>query len=168
MIDVTPDMHFHVVLLLGIAKPFVSLVAHTTFIGPVILLCLVMRRSLARAAWRVGPGMVLAICFGFVLSVDSESRHLIFFLPFWATALALAFQAERGRGSQVLVIAVIAIVLSRAWVPLETPPLGEYFERLFMSIGPWMTMANYGLHGAATVAAGLLLWAFAPRRPRPA
>lgn len=168
VIDVTADMHFHVVLLLGIAKPFVSLVAHTTFLGPVLLVCLILRRPLARAAWRVGPGMVIAVCLGFVLSVDSESRHLIFFLPFWATALALAFQAERGRGSQVLVVAVVALFLSRAWVPLESPPLGEYFERLFMSIGPWMTMANYGLHGAAALAAGLVLWGFMPHRARAA
>lgn len=165
-IDVTPDQHFHVVLLLGIAKPFVSLVAHTTFLGPVLLLCLVLRRPLARAAWRVGPGMVLAVCLGFVLSVDSESRHLIFFVPFWATALALAFQAARGRGSQVLVVAVVALFLSRAWVPLETPPLGDFFERLFMSLGPWMTMGDYGLHGAATLAAGLVVWAFVPPRRR--
>jgi len=164
MVDVTPDLHFHVVLLLGIAKPFVSLVAHTTFIGPVLLLCIIMRRPLARAAWRLGPGMVLALCMGFVLSVDSESRHVIFFLPFWATALARAYQAERGRAAAVVVVAVIAIFLSRAWVPLETPPLGVYFERLFMSIGPWMTLANWGLHGAATLAAARVLWGFMPRR----
>ena len=166
VVDVTAEGHFHTVLLLGIAKPLVSLVAHTTFLGPVLLLCIAMRRSFARAAWRGGVGLVLAICFGFVLSVDSESRHIIFFLPFWAAALALAFQKERGTGAQVLVVAVVAIFLSRTWMPLETPPLGAFFQRLFMIMGPWMTLADYGLNAAATAAAALAIWAFAPRANR--
>lgn len=167
VIDVTPEAHYHTVLMLGVAKPMVSLVAHTVFLGPALLLCIVLWREHGRAAWELGPGVVLTALCGFVLSVDDESRHLLFFLPVWATTAALAFDRAGGarRPVFVVVVAALALLLSKAWLPLETPPLAQSYERLFMSLGPWMTMPNWALQGAATLAAGVLLTS-AFRRPR--
>jgi hypothetical protein len=161
LVDVTPDAHYRTVLLLGIAKPLVSLVAHTAFLGPAILLSIVLRWPLARSLSKLGPGAMLATAAGFVLAIDSESRHILFFMPIFATGLALAFERIGGarRPGAVLFVAVIAVVLSKAWLPLETPPLAwNLDERLFMSLGPWMTMSAYGMQGAATLVAGILFY----------
>jgi hypothetical protein len=156
--DVTADAHYRTVLLLAIAKPLVFVVAHTAFLGPAMLLCLVMRKELGRAMWKLGPSMALVTAAGFVLATDSESRHILFFMPVLATGLAMAFDALGGahRRGFVLFVAVLALFLSKAWLPHETPPLAQNFERLFMSLGPWMTLSAYGMQGAATVVAGIL------------
>lgn len=162
--DVTATGYYDAVLMLGVVRPLQALVAHTCFVGPVFLLCIVMRRSIAKVAWSLGPGVVLATCVGFVLALDSESRHLVFFMPILATLVALAYdRTSKKQPSNVLIVTILSIFLSKAWLPHETPPLAQNYERLFLSMGPWMTAANYGAQAAATLACGIVLRTVFPR-----
>jgi hypothetical protein len=75
-------------------------------------------------------------------------------------------------------VACLGIVGSRAWISLESPPLGKLpdganawpyhywtWQRFFMNLGPWMTLESYAWLGAMALVCLLALrWAL--RRAR--
>src|SRR5262249_44648728 len=74
-------------------EPFISIVAHASYFGPiVVLLVMVYRRACARAAEVCTP-MVLVIVFTLFMGLDSESRHLIMIYPFIVLATCLCLDA---------------------------------------------------------------------------
>ncbi len=172
VLDVTPEAHQRVVLLTAIARPLASVVASFAFFGPLILLMWLLRKPIGELLWDLGPGAVAAYAALIVLGIDSESRHLMLLLPVGITAVSLAFdrRAGGGHGWFPVVVACLGIVASRAWISLESPPLGKLpdganawpypqwtWQRFFMNLGPWMTLESYAYLGAMGVVCLLVL-----------
>lgn len=170
-LSVTAPKHFTVVLLLSIAKPLVSVVANTSFFGPCVILMFLLRKEVARHTWELGVGAALALCAFVLLGIDSESRHLTLLLPVAVACVVYAFEKSWGtnRHLAVLVITWVALILSKAWVPYEKPPMigpegmpSDYdsasWQRLFMNLGPWTTLKSYGYLAVATLAVFAVLW----------
>lgn len=127
----------------GLVYPGLFLVAHVVFLGPWILIFLALiPRIMARVAIPLYPILALVLIF-FLLT---ESRGMTFFLPFAVYSLCSILDQSLTRG-QVYLFAVISLILSHFWLPMETGPFSNLLEFpaqiLFMHIGPWMNKLTY-------------------------
>jgi len=180
VIDVTAKAHGQVSLLLGIHKPLASLVAHVSFFGPSFVLLFMLAGAFGRSVWRLGMGMALATGAFFLSFIDSESRHLMISMPLFAAGLAMAFDRVSSGGAKarkrwifVLAFACLGILSSTVFMPIEKPPLSGLkvvkgygtsgWQRLFMHVGPWMSMHSFAIVAAFAALSALLLWALGRR-----
>lgn len=146
------------------AKPGVFLVAHVAYFGPMFLLALFLWRPICRLLNQYGAGLVLAVCAGFVLSLNSQSR---FVLNVWVMLVPFIVKAtdELDWGPrQYSLIVVLSLLTSKVWLTTNHGPyVGNQFEfpdqYLFMSHGPWISHTMYIVQGTIFVAAAGLMWA---------
>jgi hypothetical protein len=143
--------------------------AHVLYFGPVLLFLLPLWPEVSRSVRQHGTGLVACFALAAVLSVGSESRKLINFLPFVVLSLAGAV-APRLSQRRIVALAVLCVLFSKIWLPmdrpLEVPLIGTLSGRgiYVTSRGPWITHGAYAVQMAAVALAMPLVWIWS-RRP---
>jgi len=133
----------------SITAPLNSLVAHVVYFGPIVLVVVLGWRTTARGIAMAGPGVVLVAAMAILFSLDSESRHLTLFFPFFVAFAAKAVDAEPPSRGSVLLFALLSLLASKVWLVFG----GD--AHLFLSnVGPWMSHTWYLANGVLAVAAG--------------
>ncbi len=156
-IETTPEAHIFCILLESIAKPLISLVSHVVFFGPLFLVFVLLRRQTLRIMWSHGAGLAGVFFLFTFFAIDSESRHLVHLVPFLTMVTAQALDEKKlATRSFNLIYLAGALVLSKAWMVCELPPIGSgtspfSWQRIFMNLGPWMSLESYGIQGAAAL-----------------
>jgi thiol:disulfide interchange protein len=85
------------------------------------------------------------------MSLDSESRHLVNFVPFLVAFAAKAVDTHGPSARTLGIFAVLSILSSRVWLVIGNDGL------LFLSnIGPWMSHERYAFDSAVLL--GLAFW----------
>jgi hypothetical protein len=174
--DVQPSQAMKTEWLLSIAKPGIFLVSHVVYFGPIVLAAVAFwpRVAAVLRSWGLGP--VLAALVGLMLSVTSESRHLLAFVPLLFIATVQALEAVRLPKGLASAFVVATLVLSRFWLPLGAAeftgdPMQMPDQVFFMSQGPWMAGVSYLVMSVVVLGTGLVLGAwywFGSERNRPA
>lgn len=151
-------------LVKSVAKPGIFLVAHVVYFGPVVLAAVLFWPEVCERIRRQGIGVVLLAGAAAFLSVGSESRQFVNFLPLVA-AFTVQTLDERPRPHwHDGVFLAAALVLSKCWLPLNHGPTTGNLERFpdqfyFMNHGPWMSDGMYLVQGAVVAAlAAVLVW----------
>jgi hypothetical protein len=153
----------------GSAFPGISLVAHTVYFGPGLLLVILLWPKVADAARELGPGFVAMLGLGVCLSIFSESRAITPYIPAFILALTLALaRMEHLRQWGFVACAVLCVLFSKVW--LQMAMTDQFFDgpgvlplqRYFMNFGPWITPQSYLWQGMAILAASavLIVWLF--------
>lgn len=124
----------------GMVYPGVSLIAHTVYFGPVILVALWLWRPVCGVIHRQGVGLTLVTVLAVCMGMFSESRCLVNFLPLLVPFVALAVQEQLAWRPVVYVgFCAASLALTRPWVNLN-----ENFPRRYLeNFGPWMTRGDY-------------------------
>jgi hypothetical protein len=156
-----PQRMLPLVCYLSIAKPGIFLVSHAVFYGPVVLLAIHRWSAMCALIRQHGVGLSLTACFGVLLGLDSESRHLLNFLPLFVPFIVKVCDQEAwalGWG-----LAVASLVMSKVWLPILVgpgmpTPLTFPDQTLFMNLGPWMSVSMYLAQGTAVLAMAAWLW----------
>ena len=148
------------------SRPAQFLVAHVTYLGPIVLLALLTWRRTCRQMRSLGGGLVAVAAFGVVFGVNSESRQLTNIVPFLALPVVLAVD-RAGLSARVLpVAAVVALAFSKLWLPINYAveslgeagrsfPLGagdfQSFpaQAWFLNFGPWISNEMLAVQGIA-------------------
>lgn len=148
-------------------KPLVSLVAHTAMFGPMFLLVLFTFPGVARAAAAASPGALLALAFGVVMALDSESRHLVEFVALGSAFSAAALSRALVAPFRALVAPVVLLTLawSRIWLPVGRLGTDAQhvcsthfpFQIIWGVHGPYMTFTHYAWVSAGAVVSALVL-----------
>jgi len=141
------------IVISSILNPFIFLVAHALYFGPIVLFAIVWFKDVARAAQEYGLGMVALFAATIPLTVFSESRCCIAFFPFVAVFTMLFLERRRMRMKWSISAAVITVLSSKLWLPI-----GMNEDLYFMNFGPWMPEKWYWLQAAlvAAIAGGML------------
>jgi hypothetical protein len=149
----------------GVAKPGVFYLAHVLYFGPILLITLFLWGPTCRLLHRYGVGLTLCAALAVVLGINSESRHLIFFLPIFVAFTIKATDSLAWRPVQYGLIAVMSLLFSKVWLTMNADgPFGEtdltkfpdqYF---FMSWGVGMSNEMYLLQGAIVLVSGYVLY----------
>jgi hypothetical protein len=141
------------ILVSSVAKPGVFLVAHVVYFGPIVLTAVFLWPQVCERIRRQGLGIVLVAGAAVLLSVASESRQLLGFLPLLAAFAVQAIDVLSPRRWHGAAFLAAGLVLSKCWLPLNEGPLtGNLLEfpdqRYFMNQGPWMSNGAYLVQGA--------------------
>ena len=116
----------------------------------------------------LGPGWIVLAVATVGLSVNSESRQSIFQYPAAIALLAVAADRREVSDRAVWCIAVVALALSKFWLPInidpanmvntDDPMMAWYYRRFFLNHGPWMSNEAYVINALAAGIAGLAVW----------
>jgi len=151
-------------LVKSVAKPGIFLVAHIVYFGPIVLAALLFWPEVCERIRRQGIGVVLLAGAAAVLSIGSESRQFVNFLPLVAGFTVQTLdELPRPRWHDGVFLTA-ALVLSKCWLPLNHGATTGNLERFpdqfyFMNHGPWMSDGMYLTQGVVVAAlAAVLVW----------
>ncbi len=145
--------------------PLLFLVAAAVYLGLIVLLAFLKLPDLSRQVQAWGSGAVLFAWGSAVFLLDSQSRHLIHALPFWAAAAAKAAEAYEWRPRHYWTLASVALVVSKVWLPYGLKGAPEFVNctspehfRLCANSGPIMPFWLYVSQGLVLGIVGILLY----------
>lgn len=165
-----PQTYLLFVGLWTIAKPGVFLLAHILYFGPCLILGIFLWKSTSRHVRQAGLGMTLMMLFGCSLAMDSESRHVINFVPAFVAFVVKATEARRWTTRQYLFLASLSLLLSKCWLTINVGPMvGNAFawpdQRFMMTVGPFMSDEMYLWQGAIVVVVAAIIYVVCFRPP---
>lgn len=136
----------------GIAKPGGFLVAHAVYFGPGLLLLIVCWRRVVEMLRGMGVGPVVLTGGFMFLALTNEARILMNVWPWFVLLMALAVDRLRWGVRETSVFALLTLVTSRLWFPIEHGPRTgdwhKYPDQFYaMSLGLKMTAFSYALFG---------------------
>ncbi|MBF0386020.1 MAG: hypothetical protein HQL27_09155, partial [Candidatus Omnitrophica bacterium] len=105
-------------LIFSISAPFFFLIAHVTYFGPIIILMMFSFRKVCDEIIKCGTGMILVAAFILVASLDSESRHLIFFFPILVPFAIKAVEGVFVSLKKMIFFCVLSLIFSKIWLTI--------------------------------------------------
>ena len=165
-----PQTYLLLIGLWTVAKPGVFLLAQILYYGPCIILGMFLWKPTSQHIRQTGLGLTLMLLFGVSLGMDSESRHVINFVPAFVAFVVKATEARRWTIRQYGFLAVLSLFFSKCWLTINVGPMvGNAFawpdQRFMMSFGPYMSDEMYLLQGTIVLisAAAIYVVCFRPR-----
>ncbi|GHU52912.1 hypothetical protein FACS189496_3730 [Bacilli bacterium] len=145
------------ILIPATQAPFAYLVCNFMYYGLIVIfLCIYWNDAIKRYA-NYGYSFFIVIILGLIMSLNTESRHLLSFVPF----LILPFIEVINKRFNVkfsIIFSIASLALSRFWFKINVEGIEEAFEdwtigsyesfpaqRYFMAQGPWMSYSMYVL-----------------------
>ena len=146
-------------------RPFINVISHVVYFGPIIILAGAAWRSVGAAVSQYGLGLQLFFCFHLLCGISPETRIITNFLPFLTLFTVLAFRDIPISRFALVGFTLIAFCLSKVWwifnIPASADP-GKVLEfplqKLFMNYGPWMNQDMYMIHGLVIAACTVYLF----------
>jgi hypothetical protein len=145
------------ILVSSVAKPGIFFVAHAVYFGPIVLAAILLWPRVCERIRGQGLGMVILAWAAVVLSIASESRQLLSFLPLVAMFTVQTMDGLPRQRWHDFALVVAGLVASKCWLPLNHGPttgnLLEFPDQFyFMNQGPWMSDGTYLVQGAIVLA----------------
>ena len=160
----TLTIFLEVLLVRSLAYPLIFLISHTLYYGPIICLLLCFWKETVNYLKNNGYALLIVFFFYVILSINSESRQIINFLPIAVFAISEILNQKIIPRHFGTIFVLLSLLISRFWLPLnhsewlslDTNPIQLTLEFpmqwYFMSQGPWMSPIMY-LIGSAVVSA---------------
>ena len=144
----------HQIAWTGTMQPGVFLVAHINFFGPLLLVALFRWNDVCIAIRKLGAGFTAVASLALLLSIDSESRHIVSFLPVLVIPVVCAAERNPWRWAHVALFGMLSVVFAKPWLII-----GDNLQLYYLSQGPYMTVSDYRLYLLAlTLLSGITYW----------
>jgi hypothetical protein len=154
----------HTIFQRGIIQPGLFFIAAIIFFGPFLWLSVFYWNRVCKYIWEnFGFGMTLYAILSLLLSLTSESRQSISFLPVVVLLTLLVIDDSKFKNSHLGLFAALAVLYSKVWLPLpDQPPMASVtefpFERMMLNFGPWINTQMYLVQTLVVLATGALLF----------
>lgn len=125
-------------------RPAGFLLAHVSFFGPAMLFLFSFWSRVAAKARELSLGIIAVLGFYLILTLNSETRHLIDGLPTIILLLCLLLR-DCISARQVVLFGLVTLLHSRFWLPINAGEKYGY-DFYFMNIGLFMTDRDYLTH----------------------
>ncbi len=169
--------HFAINLLIRpLQWPFNFLVNHFLYFGLLVPVAILFFPRVFREAGKLGIGFTMVFLLVMLLSLNSESRMVINYVPFILIPLLKAVRRYSIISKDLWILAVGNLLLSKFWYSINVHGIREAFEtfdtsvymtfpaqRYFQHFGPWQSPWMYLLYGVLFIAALVLVY-FGKRR----
>ena len=145
--------------------PLVFIVTSFMYYGPCMLFLLFYWKGVLNVVYTFGYSYFMLVILGLIMSVNTESRHMITFVPMLMIPLLKYMNeslSEKINLSQSLSFLTCSLLISRFWYKINVPGIESAFaqnvltqfpaQRYFMSHGPWMSHTMYLVFLLVTVA----------------
>jgi hypothetical protein len=169
----TYGRHLRHLFLYNSGQPGLFLLAHVVYLGPVVLVVLLLWPTVRTTLHRLGLGVTACAAFQLAHAINTETRQLVDVLPLLALLGAVALEERGIRTWAAAALALLGAFTSKAWLTINQGPWGGPYEhpaqRYFMNMGPSMTRESVAVQAAVALAALVLVWVLSrPTRPRAA
>ncbi len=156
-------------VVLAVAKPGITLLAHIVFWGPVVWLLVFYWKTVCRSIQRMGVGMILVATLGFLLAIGGEQRYILNIMPMVVLLGVQAVEHQIPARLMCWILVPACLFASRVWFTINVP--GRPFElsvdfpaqRFFMSRAPWMSTPSYLVQFPLAVGLGLVIYVVCAR-----
>jgi len=150
-------------LLESITKPFIFLVAHPIYYGPILILTCFLWKPFCREVHQHGIGLTVVMLISVILSINPESRRLINMLPFFIAFTVKAIESLGWKPLSYWLVTGASLLFSKVWLrintqPLEGHPLEFPMQRYFMNHGSWMSHQMYLVQGGFVLLTAILFY----------
>jgi hypothetical protein len=147
----------------ALAYPLNFIISHTLYYGAAVVLFIYYWKETIEYIYQKGPGLFLVTLLYLILSIGSESRQLINFLPFVVVLVAEVLNKKTISWNFVIFFTLLNLAISRFWLPLnhgdwpilETSPpqltLEFPLQWYFMNQGPWVSPAMYWITASIAI-----------------
>jgi hypothetical protein len=160
----------------SLSEPFIFLVAHAVYYGPIILLLAIFWRPFCERASSLGVGFKLFVILNLALSICPQSRYQIPAVAAFAIVMVWIVDGWRLNRWQLAFWVLLSLLYSKVWYTFNTGPMNPTgmasllsfpLQHFFMNSGPWMSHSMYLVQGAVVLATLVALLIMVKVRPRP-
>lgn len=159
----------------ALSKPLLTIVALSVYFGPMMLIGVMRFREVLQTARELGLGFFAVMTlFALLLTIMTETRQLMNFLPFAVVVIALMMDKMALKPWAVALISLTSVVCSKIWLTMNFTGMQEQAANIqngsfsafplqwyFMNHGPWMSMTAFLLQGViALCCCGMFWWLF--------
>ena len=128
----------------AIDRPGVFFLAHAVFFGPIVILAAYAWPRICRLAAALGPGATISLGLLLALSIGSETRREVNFLPLLVVLTVLAVDVEAWPWWAVAAFGALCAVTSKIWYPIGPLAHDDSLRyRVLMNLGPFMELDAY-------------------------
>ena len=161
----------------SLTEPFIFLVAHAVYYGPIILLVAIFWRPFCERASELGTGFKLFVILNLALSICPQSRYQLPSVGAFAIVMVWIVDGWRLNRWHLAVWVLLSLLYSKVWYTFNTGPMNPTdtasllsfpLQHFFMNSGPWMSHSMYLVQGTVVLATLVaLLLIVVKTRPRP-
>ena len=157
-----------------VAKPLYALIAHVVYYGPIVIVALFFWKKISLNVQKYGIGLICFFAFYLLQSIGPESRHLMFFFPFFITFTLLSLKECSVSNLFLTSYFFLALVFSKCWFMINNEEfiqtiskLNGYdwnaiyspvLQRYCMSSGLYMSFNSYIIQGVFVILGGMILF----------
>lgn len=150
----------------SIAYPGISPISHVVFFGPIICLLMYFWKDIINNLKDKESGLLVIVLFLIFLSMNSESRELINFLPVVVIVVAEVLNRKSISWNFSYLFVLLSLVESKAWLPINhgvwekasaAATLQFPMQWYFMNYGPWVSHQMYFINTLIVVSLFLIL-----------
>ena len=156
------------IIRLSIQRPLVFFVGHVVYFGPLVILMMLLWKSICKIIFQYGIGLTLFFLINIIISINSESRQLIFALPFFVAFTVKTLEPIQIKPYYYWIFGVIALLYSKVWYSLEGINTFDWhitddffsfpFQRYLMNIGSYMNAQMFFLQGTVILVTAILFY----------
>jgi hypothetical protein len=164
------------ILLSSLTEPFIFLVAHTLYYGPVVLLLLFFWRPFCQSIQEFGIGLRLFVILNFLLSIGPQSRYQINAVTVFIILLVRLLDRSFLRYQSFTFWVLLSLLYSKVWYTFNTAPqvddgtmdilLRFPLQHYFTNSGPWMSPQMYLIQGSVVLVTAVLLYFLVVKQAR--
>jgi len=162
------------IFLSALTEPFIFLVAHTLYYGPVVLLLVFFWKPFCQSIQEYGIGLWLFVILNFFLSIGPQSRYQINAIAVFVILLVRLLDQSFLKKQSFIFWLLLSLLYSKVWYTFNTAPqvddgtmdifLRFPLQHYFTNSGPWMSPQMYLIQGSIVLVTAVLLYLFVIRR----
>ncbi|MGZ3932523.1 MAG: hypothetical protein ACXVP0_14610 [Bacteroidia bacterium] len=135
-------MYLNDILIIGSRQPFCFLVGHAAYFGPLFTVCIFKWRQICTLVHRYGWALFFIMLQFVFFMLDSETRHILNYMPFIALLLVETFDNKIQRNFLIAGL-VVSFLFSKAWISLLHFPTDSPTENYNLNFGCYLSDAAY-------------------------
>jgi len=151
----TLSLFSRAVMVQSLAYPFNFLISHVLYYGPIVCLLVLYWKEAVNWIENQKLGLLFITALYVTLSIGSESRQFINFLPFVVITTAEVLSKKNISWNFTYTFVLLSLAISRVWLPLNhgawpsldtnSPLITLEFpmQWYFMNQGPWVSHTMY-------------------------
>lgn len=162
------------IFLSALTEPFIFLVAHTLYYGPVVLLLIFFWKPFCESIQEYGIGLRLFVILNFFLSIAPQSRYQINAITVFVILLVRLLDRSFLKKQSFIFWILLSLLYSKVWYTFNTAPqvddgtidilLRFPLQHYFTNSGPWMSPQMYLIQGSIVLVTAILLYFIVIRR----
>lgn len=135
-------MYLNDILIIGSRQPFCFLVGHLAYFGPLFAICIFRWKQICAIVYEYGWQMFFIILQFLFFMLDSESRHILNYMPFITLLLIQSFK-NKIQKNFVFGMFILSFVFSKAWISMSVFPTSNISENYNVNFGCYLSDEAY-------------------------